>query len=97
MGGDLRMKPRHSCIHEEDIAELTTAIARFEGKLANGLSARVKLIERMQWWQFGVMVAIIGIVISGLVFLWRDGQDRTQQMLNKLDQHIEQQRHGGVR
>ena len=40
---------------EKAVHCLDKTVAGMQGELHNGLHARVKLIERMQWWQIGLM------------------------------------------
>lgn len=68
---------------------LAVQVARIEGKLDNGLSSRVRLIERMQWWQIGIMVAFFAFVLGAMVFLYQTGQSERAEVLRALTNHLQ--------
>lgn len=35
-----------------------------EAKFHNGFDVRIKNVEKMQWWQLGLMVTIVGMIIT---------------------------------
>ncbi len=39
-------------------------IRPMEVKLSNGFDSRIKNVETMQWWQLGLTVAIVGLIIT---------------------------------
>ena len=61
-------KMRDVCTRARQIDNLAVGLSRIEGKLDNGINARIAWLTRIQWWQLGVMVTIIGMVIFGMWF-----------------------------
>jgi len=64
------------------IESLEKSNAELHGKLNDGIEARVRNIERMQWWQIGIMVAIIGGLIGGTLALARENQKLLREHIN---------------
>jgi hypothetical protein len=69
---------------------LEVGMAEMQGKLSNGLESRVRQIERMQWWQIGIMVAMIGALIGGMWMMLQRGSLTARENQQLLLQHIEQ-------
>jgi hypothetical protein len=84
------MKQHVICTKEEEIGELTGSVARIEGKLDNGLSSRIKMIEKMQYWQLGVMVAIITGLLIGLWYLTTRTMEADAKLLQQVQIIVQQ-------
>jgi hypothetical protein len=70
------------------VRRLENKIAEIEGKIGNGLEARVRLIERMQWWQIGIMVAIIGALVGALWYLTTHTMDSNAEILRRVNEML---------
>ena len=80
---------KHACLHEDDLKDLREGMIELKGKLTNGLSSRVKSIERMQWWQIGIMVGIIGMVLFGLWYFTTRTLDANAALLERVDSAVQ--------
>ncbi len=78
------MKPKHQCLHEEELKGLNDGMIDLKAKLGNGLNKRVERIEKLQYWQMGVMVGIIGIVIFGLWYFTTRTLDANSMLLDEV-------------
>ncbi len=78
------MKPKHQCLHEEELNGLNDGMIDLKAKLGNGLNKRVERIEKLQYWQMGVMVGIIGIVIFGLWYFTTRTLDANSMLLDEV-------------
>lgn len=76
-------------ILEKDMREVKICMAHIEGKLGNGLESRVRQIEKMQWWQIGILVAIIAGLVGGMWTMLRQGSVTTRENQRILREHIE--------
>ncbi len=63
-------------------------LSRIEGELHDGLHSRVKLIERMQWWQIGIMVMLVGVLVAGLWVMLQRGSATARMNQKLLLDHI---------
>jgi hypothetical protein len=70
------------------IDNLGGRVAKLEGKLSNGFEARVKLIERMQWWQLSIMVLLVGILVGGLWYMAQASAARSRETQAMLLEHM---------
>jgi len=73
------------CSKAEEIGGIHEGLMKLSAKIENGLSSRVRLIERMQWWQLGIMVAIVGAVIGGLWLLYQAAATDQAKLLEMLE------------
>jgi hypothetical protein len=73
---------------KDDIAALGIEVAHIKGKLSDGLECRVRTIEKMQWWQLGIMVTLVGVLIGGLWFMARESSQRSERMMQALELHV---------
>ena len=75
---------------KQDVEELGKAVELIKGKLSNGLESRVRVIEKMQWWQIGIMVTLVGVLIGGLWYMARESAGRSERMMQTLEAHVSQ-------
>ena len=68
---------------------LCERVACIEGKLTDGLESRVRMIERMQWWQIGIMVTLVGVFVGGLWILTQRIMDKNDELLKRLEAYTE--------
>jgi protein-S-isoprenylcysteine O-methyltransferase Ste14 len=80
---------------DKDMQELVKEFYVLKGTLENGLNARVKWIEQMQWWQIGIMLVFFGIILSGVFFMFQAGRAETRLVLDALKNHV-LSTHGGT-
>jgi len=73
------------CSKAEEIGGIQEGLIKLTAKIENGLSSRVKLIERMQWWQLGIMVAIVTAVIGGLWLLYQAATNDQAKLVELLE------------
>jgi len=73
-----------------DVRTSGLEIAELKGKLGDGLQSRVRAIEKMQWWQIGILVALVGTFIFGLWYLVEKSTAATRELNLLLKQHIEE-------
>ncbi len=73
---------------QHNTAELCERVAKIEGKLDNGITARIRFIERMQWWQIGIMVVIIGGLVAGMWTMLRQGSATARENQKLLLDHV---------
>jgi hypothetical protein len=78
------------------ITALRLEVMRLSTIVENGLSKRVEWIERMQWWQIGILVTLVGVVIGGLFILYQSGSSERLQVITELRHHIESTGTGGT-
>lgn len=57
-------KHRVNCPAAKRFPQLESEVAKIAGKLSNGLSSKVDLIWKLQWWQIGIMVTLIGAILT---------------------------------
>jgi hypothetical protein len=72
----------------KSLEELSVRLARVEGKLDNGIGSRLKFVEKMQWWQIGILVVIIGGLVGGMWTMLRVGSATTRENQRLLLEHI---------
>ena len=58
-----------------------------EQTLFNGYGARIKFIERMQWWQIGLLVALVGGFAVGLWTMYREDRQEYREVRSLLLEH----------
>lgn len=73
-----------------DLHNLALQFAYLKGQLENGLTARVRVIERMQWWQLGALVSIIVLVLVGMFAMFNSARSEKAAVLERLDRHLSQ-------
>jgi hypothetical protein len=84
------MKQHVICTKEKEITNLMGTVSRIEGKLDNGLDSRIKVIEKMQYWQLGVMVAIITGLLIGLWYLTTRTMEADAKLLQQVQIIVQQ-------
>jgi len=84
------MKQHVICTKEKEITNLMGTVSRIEGKLDNGFNSRIKVIEKMQYWQLGVMVAIITGLLVGLWFLTTRTMEADAKLLQQVQIIVQQ-------
>lgn len=73
-----------------DVRASALEIAEMKGKLGDGLQSRVRAIEKMQWWQIGILVALVGTFVCGLWYMVEKATIGTRDLNLLLKQHIEE-------
>lgn len=57
-----------------------------EIKTSNGFDARIKFIEKMQWWQLGVLVALVTSIMAALWYMHVTDKDEHQRVIDRIEQ-----------
>lgn len=67
-------RPAFDSLHQEHIALVTRLdnrldkhderLREIEVITKNGYDVRLKAVERMQWWQLGILITIFGLIIT---------------------------------
>ncbi len=71
---------------EKKIADMHDELVEIKETLRNGFSTKMKFLERMQWWQLGVMVAIIAMLLGGLWYLYTTGEAQRIETIQYIRQ-----------
>jgi hypothetical protein len=85
------MKPRHVvCSRDKEISALTAGLARIEGKLDNGINAKIAWLSKFQWWQLSIMVAIIGSILYAMFYFTGKTMEANDRLLSEVRTLVQQ-------
>jgi hypothetical protein len=76
-------------IVDEATSDIRISLAQVQGKLDNGLTTRVRLIEKMQWWQIGIMITMVGALLGGMWVMLQRGSETARENQRILLEHVQ--------